>query len=75
MTSVLLVDDHAVVGEGYKRLIDRAPDLRVAGRSLDWADAVRLRTTIIPDVTVMDISLPDKSGIEALARIVTLLLP
>jgi two-component system, NarL family, invasion response regulator UvrY len=69
MTSVLLVDDHAVVREGYKRLIDRAPDLRVAGEASTGDDAVRLCTSITPDVTVMDISLPDQSGFEALAQI------
>jgi two-component system, NarL family, invasion response regulator UvrY len=70
MTNVLLVDDHAVVREGYKRLIDRAPDLCVAGEASTGADAVRLCVAMNPDVTVMDISLPDKSGFEALAQIV-----
>ena len=70
MTNVLLVDDHAVVREGYKRLIDRAPDLCVAGEASTGADAARLCVALNPDVTVMDISLPDKSGFEALAQIV-----
>jgi DNA-binding NarL/FixJ family response regulator len=69
MISVLLVDDHAVVREGYKRLIERSPDLRVGGEASTAADAYRVFTEAYPDVTVMDISLPDLSGIEALRHI------
>lgn len=69
MTSVLLVDDHAVVREGYKRLLERSSDLRVAGEAATAAEAYRAFAECAPDVTVMDISLPDVSGIEALRRI------
>lgn len=69
MISVLLVDDHAVVREGYKRLIERSPDLRVGGEASTATDAYRVFTETDPDVTVMDISLPDLSGIEALRHI------
>jgi two-component system, NarL family, invasion response regulator UvrY len=70
MISVLLVDDHAVVREGYKRLIERSPDLRVVGEASTATDAYRAFAETDPDVTVMDISLPDLSGIEALRHIV-----
>lgn len=69
MISVLLVDDHAVVREGYKRLIERSPDLRVGGEAATAAEAYRYFAETNPDVTVMDISLPDLSGIEALRHI------
>jgi len=69
MISVLLVDDHAVVREGYKRLIERSPDLHVGGEASTAADAYRAFADTEPDVTVMDISLPDLSGIEALRHI------
>src|SRR5271167_2479745 len=69
MISVLLVDDHAVVREGYKRLIERSPDLHVGGEASTAADAYRVFADTDPDVTVMDISLPDLSGIEALRHI------
>lgn len=69
MISVLLVDDHAVVREGYKRLIERSPDLHVSGEASTAADAYRAFADTDPDVTVMDISLPDLSGIEALRHI------
>jgi len=67
--SVLLVDDHAVVREGYKRLIERSPDLRVSGEASTAGEAYRAFLEKDPDVTVMDISLPDLSGIEALRHI------
>ena len=69
MIAVLLVDDHAVVREGYKRLIERSPDLRVAGEASTATDAYRTFADTDPDVTVMDILLPDLSGIEALRHI------
>jgi two-component system, NarL family, invasion response regulator UvrY len=69
-TFVLLVDDHAVVREGYRRLIERSTDLHVAAEASTAADAVRIFAEVMPNVTVMDVSLPDKSGIEALRQIV-----
>jgi len=67
--SVLLVDDHAVVREGYKRLIERSPDLCVGGEASTAAEAYRAFVEKGPDITVMDITLPDLSGIEALRHI------
>lgn len=67
--SVLLVDDHAVVREGYRRLLERAPDLRVVGEADCAAAAHAAFVALAPDVVVMDISLPDVSGIEALRRL------
>lgn len=69
MISVLLVDDHAVVREGYKRLIERSLGLRVCGEASTAAGAYRAFAETRPDVTVMDVSLPDLSGIEALRHI------
>jgi DNA-binding NarL/FixJ family response regulator len=66
---VLLVDDHAVVREGYRRLIEREPKLEFAGEAASAAQAYQLYCAVSPDVVVMDISLPDVSGIEAMRRI------
>lgn len=66
---VLLVDDHAVVREGYRRLLERAGDIQVVGEATDASSAVQSCATLGPRVTVMDISLPDCSGIEATRRI------
>ncbi len=68
-TTVLLVDDHAVVREGYRRLLERDPTIRVVGECADAAQACGDAVRLNPDVVVMDISLPDVSGIEALRRL------
>ena len=67
--TVLLVDDHAVVREGYRRLLERQGDVVVIGEAADAAGAQRLAETLSPQVIVMDISLPDTSGIEATRRL------
>jgi len=67
--SVLLVDDHAVVREGYRRLLERSPGIAVAGEAASAAEAYRVFSQLCPDVVVMDISLPDVSGIEAMRRL------
>jgi DNA-binding NarL/FixJ family response regulator len=69
--SVLLVDDHAVVREGYRRLLSQDPALRVVGEAANSADALAAERALQPDVTVLDIALPGASGIETLRRIVT----
>jgi two-component system, NarL family, invasion response regulator UvrY len=68
--SVLLVDDHAVVREGYRRLLERDESLVVAGEAASAADAMRLDADLRPDVVVLDIALPGVSGIEILRRII-----
>jgi DNA-binding NarL/FixJ family response regulator len=67
--SVLIVDDHAVVREGYRRLLERSNDVVVSGEAANAAEAYQAFSRLRPDVTVMDISLPDVSGIEAMRRL------
>jgi DNA-binding NarL/FixJ family response regulator len=67
----LLVDDHAVVREGYRRLLERSGTISVASEA-GTADEAYLRfCNDSPDVVVMDISLPGASGIEGLRRILS----
>lgn len=66
---VLLVDDHAVVREGYRRLLERSRDICVVAEAASAAEAYQVFTQVKPDVVVMDISLPDVSGIEGLRRL------
>lgn len=66
--SVFLVDDHAVVREGYRRLLERSAGIRVIGEAANAADAYSEFQRVKPDVVVMDISLPGASGIEAMRR-------
>jgi DNA-binding NarL/FixJ family response regulator len=67
--SVLLVDDHAVVREGYRRLLENSASIRVVGEAADAKAAYLAWQNLRPQVTVMDIALPGASGIEALRRI------
>ncbi len=66
--TVLLVDDHAVVREGYRRLLERRGDIAVIGEAGDAAQAHALFTALDPQIVVMDITLPGTSGIEAMRR-------
>ncbi len=68
MVSVLLVDDHAVVREGYRRLLERHGDIVVIGEAADAATAHSLFSSLNPQLVVMDITLPGTSGIEAMRR-------
>ncbi len=66
---VLLVDDHAVVREGYRLLLERAGDIHVLGEAADAAGAIAQYEALRPTVVVMDIALPGVSGIDALREI------
>jgi DNA-binding NarL/FixJ family response regulator len=67
--TVLLVDDHAVVREGYRRLLERDATITVVGEAANSTQAYEQAVTLSPDVIVMDIALPGVSGIEAVRRI------
>jgi two-component system, NarL family, invasion response regulator UvrY len=66
--TVLLVDDHAVVREGYRRLLERHGDIVVIGEAADATEAHALFRKLAPQIVVMDITLPGLSGIEAMRR-------
>jgi two-component system, NarL family, invasion response regulator UvrY len=66
--TVLLVDDHAVVREGYRRLLESRNGIRVVSEAANASEALEQFSAAAPDVVVMDIALPGGSGIEALRR-------
>jgi DNA-binding NarL/FixJ family response regulator len=68
---ILLADDHAVVREGLKRLVDSEPDMRVIGEAADGAEAIEKAMRLCPDVVVMDVSMGNVNGAEATRRIRT----
>lgn len=68
-TRVMLVDDHAVVREGYRALLDRQPGLSVVAEAGEGAEAYRLFKQAQPDLVVMDLSMPGLGGVEAIRRI------
>jgi DNA-binding NarL/FixJ family response regulator len=67
--SVLLADDHAVLRDGLKVLLQAQADIRVVGLAADGREAVATAAQLQPDVVVMDISMPDMNGVEAARRI------
>lgn len=66
---IMLVDDHAIVREGYRALLQRQPQLRVVAEACDGAEAYRLYKEAAPDLVIMDLTMPGLSGIEAIRRI------
>jgi len=66
---ILLADDHAVVREGTKELLEREPDLEVIAEASDGREAVQLAIRERPDVVVMDFSMPELNGIQATRQI------
>jgi DNA-binding NarL/FixJ family response regulator len=65
---ILLVDDHVIVREGYRRLLEQHKDLCIVGEASDGTQAYAQFCFLAPDVVVMDIGMPKVSGIEALRR-------
>ena len=70
MVRVALCDDHGVVRSGLRRILDAEDDLEVVGESRTVEEAVALAASCLPDVFVMDLGLPDGSGIDATAEVV-----
>ncbi len=68
---VLMVDDHPVVLAGLKALVGANPDFTIVGEARDGRTALRMAIQLVPDVVVLDISLPEMNGIELAAALRT----
>jgi DNA-binding NarL/FixJ family response regulator len=66
---VLLVDDHAVVRQGYRRMLEEENNIDIVAEAADAASAYQQFKSTAPDVVVMDISMPGRGGIEAIRQI------
>lgn len=62
---ILLADDHMVVREGLKALINAQPDMEVVGEAENGKEALKRASELLPDVVVMDISMPEMNGVVA----------
>jgi len=71
--SILIIDDHPLFREGLKSLIARNPSFEVVGEAGNGREGLKLAKDLKPDLVVMDISLPDKSGIKVTHNIRSLL--
>lgn len=69
MTNILVVDDHALIRKGIKLLLEGRPDMRVTGEAETGVQAVNMVRTGEFDLVLLDISLPDKNGIDVLKQI------
>lgn len=67
--SVVLADDHVIMRQGLRVLLDKQPGIKVVGEAKDGSAAIALAENLSPDVVVMDINMPDVDGISATRKI------
>jgi len=67
---ILIADDHQIVRQGLRHLLEKEPDMRVVAEADDGRATVRLVREISPEVVIMDVAMPDLNGIEATRQIV-----
>ena len=67
---ILIVDDHAAVRRGLRRLLEESPEWQVVGEAIDGREAVEKTRELSPDLIVMDFLMPSMNGLEA-SRVIT----
>lgn len=68
---IIIADDHQIVRQGLKVLIEKESDMQVVGEAEDGPNTVRMAKELAPDVVIMDIKMPDLNGIEATRQILS----
>ena len=63
--TVLLVEDHMIVREGFRKLLESEADLELVGEAQTGRQAVKMAVALRPDVVVMDVAMPQLNGLEA----------
>ena len=74
-TKILVVDDHEVVHQGIRMILQSRPDWEICGQAANGAEAVEMAQRLHPDAIVMDITMPVMNGLEATRQITRLGLP
>jgi two-component system response regulator NreC len=69
MIKILLADDHALVREGFRMILEAQNDIQIVGQAGNGREAIELAAKLHPDVVVMDVAMPELNGIEATRRI------
>jgi DNA-binding NarL/FixJ family response regulator len=69
LIKVLLADDHAIVRAGLRRIVEESGDMEVVAEAADGREALRLVQEIVPDVAVIDISMPGLDGLEVVSQL------
>jgi two-component system, NarL family, invasion response regulator UvrY len=69
MIKLLIVDDHAVIREGLRKLLSLDEDIQVVGTASHSDEAIRFISTLVVDIILLDISMPGRSGLEILPEI------
>ena len=69
MYRILLVDDHSLVRDGIKSLLESQADIQVVGESSNGQDAIEMITKLMPDLVICDIRMPVKTGIEVVSEL------
>ena len=70
--SILLADDHKIIRDGLRALLEKERDMKVVGEAENGRTTVQFARTLLPDVVIMDIGMPDLNGIEATRQIATI---
>ena len=69
MIKVLLADDHAIVRAGLRRIVEESGDIEVIAEAVDGREAIKKVQKKLPDVAVIDISMPDLDGLEVVSQL------
>jgi len=67
--TILLADDHSVVRQGFRRILESQADMQIVGEAGNGREAIEQATKLGPDVVVMDVAMPELNGIEATRRL------
>lgn len=67
--TILLADDHSMVRQGFRRILESQPDMEIVGEAANGREALQRAGELKPDVVVMDVAMPELNGIEATRRL------